>query len=256
MKVYSVQDTITELFLRMWNPDKPFYYTRYGDGDFEIMLGRSEMQHSADPDLARELLQLFHNQSPEHMLAVALHDNEPGMADGLFKAWTNPDYYTFVEKNSPPDACFYNAIALHYTAVFDPLHLRDLLKHIRARLRSRYFVGNAPIDPVQHLTGPLNGYVQSPYTNAYKKIDMLYEKLRVQLDRDALTRVGLPIILMACGMTSRALTNRLLLDKVPAHVIDLGSLVDFAIGNANRTWIRMAGTHQLPIILEDNDSRN
>lgn len=243
--VKTVRETLDALEAGL-RSDAPFYYTRYGDGDFEIMLGRSEMQHSADPELARELTELFRMREPGHLLAVALHQNEPGMVDGLFKAWTNPQYHEFVAANTPADAGpFYNAIAMHYAAVYDPLRLRALLDLMRPRLK--YFVGNAPIDKVQRLVGPITGYTRSTYTNAYREVDMLYNQLMLQIGGAE----EQPLILMAAGMTSRVLTKRLMEDKIDAQVIDLGSLVDYAIGNPNRTWIKMAGPNNLAILLED-----
>ena len=58
MKTIDMQETLNYLHKKLDSENK-VYYSRFGDGDFEIMKGKREMMHKYSPELAEELKESF-----------------------------------------------------------------------------------------------------------------------------------------------------------------------------------------------------
>jgi len=200
-------------------------YTRYGDGEMNIMLGEGGGGQDPDPALAAETRELFDwlADDYENLLGLAMHRDERGMTRALFKGWDNPVYDQFRVGRR-----FESAIALHYYAVFKPHLLRRLFDLIR--YRPKVLVTSLPgFDNVGHrldlLIGP-HQVVSVPAQNAYTNIDEWYGSLEEH-----------SLILFAAGPAKCAASLRILKSGRQVQVLDLGSIVDLAAGVASRSWI-------------------
>lgn len=225
-RVASTQETFWRLYHKLERGES-FVYSRFGDGDFEVMLGRGDMLHSPNPALAAELTELYADRSPHHLVSIAMHQPEPYMADGLFAPWDNPEYEQFKH-----DRYYDNAVALHATAVFRP----NVMQKMRALIyeRPKVFVGS---DSDANLERFLGEYyvVDTPHRDAYSSIDE-WAPAAIELAKEH------KLVIAAAGMATRALARRCL--EIPGiQFLDIGSLADYACGLPTRTWIKLALKH-------------
>lgn len=223
-EVATTAQTYWEVLTRL-KRGSPFAYTRYGDGEMEIMLGRGGGGQRPDEGLAAETRQLFENQDPANLIGLAMHQYEDGMR-GLFESWPNPEYEQFRQPRR-----FENALMPHYVLTFKPGLMQALMREIRAR--NPIHVGSENSADLKSSLN-WNAMVGIPSLDAYNHIDttamLVREAVRVSS--------GIPLVTLAAGPMKCALVRRLLEDKVPVQVIDLGSVVDLVLGVHSRTWIR------------------
>jgi hypothetical protein len=220
--VASTAMTMWRLRALLMAPHLPFAYTRFGDGELDLILGRGiAAGQPSHPQLVEEMRELWEMRREDGALnALATHDPEPGMTRELFLGWDNPAYSAF--KGRPMD----NAIALHYYAVFKPHVLRQFFDLIRDR-KKLVIMSDASLD-LMPLVGSYDLTIV-PAMDAYATIDQWYPHTR---DHD--------LILMACGAAKCAANLRLLREDRFVQSIDLGSLADYALGIESRSWITVA----------------
>jgi len=166
----------------------------------------------------------------ENLLGLAMHQNETGMVDGLFKAWDNPTYNKFKLMRR-----FENAVPLHYYAVFKPHLLRRMFDLIRDR--PKVLVGSFWTNNMVKMLGNFTP-VRIPNLDAYDTIDLWYPELEKH-----------DLILFAAGPSKCAASLRLLKSGRQVQVLDLGSLVDLAAAIPSRTWIRMTPIEARKVLL-------
>ena len=222
--MYSVASTRETYYILKDKLERrePFVYTRFGDGELDLIEGGVAAGQPYNPNLAADALALLRQTDPGHpgvMNALATHAPESGMEGGLFLGWTNPKYDQY------KTGMFDNAIALHYCAVFKPHLLRQLFDLIRAR--KKVLVTTHRGDPTA-LIGQ-HDLVLVPENDAYATIDQWYPHL-AEYD----------LILFAAGAAKCSANLRLLDSGRFVQSIDLGSLLDYALGIPSRTWISMA----------------
>ncbi len=200
----------------------PFVYTRFGDGELDLIDGGFAAGQPFNPNLAEDVSELLRAAGTDARIlnALATHDPEPGMEGGLFLGWTNPAYDRF--KSRP----YENAIALHYYAVFKPHLLRQFFDLMRDR--KKLVIMSDPLGDLLPLVGNYD-LLLVPGLDAHSTIDQWYPSL-----------AKYDLILMACGAAKCSANLRLLGEDRFVQSIDLGSLADFALGVESRTWIKMA----------------
>lgn len=223
-RVKTTAETYYTLMGRL-RANEPFVYTRYGDGELEIMLGGAGGGQLPNEALAKETWELFHLHSARNLLGLARHDDEPGMTKGLFEAWKDPKY-----KFSELPQVFENAVPLHYLAVFKPHLLAHLFQEIAPR--PKLYVGALEDPALKELLGEYT-HVRVPEYNAYDTIDEWYAVIEQLVP-------AYPLVLFAAGPAKCAAALRLLKSGAPVQAIDLGSVVDLLLGVQSRTWIKMA----------------
>lgn len=233
-KLFQVETTHAT-FAKICNAlytNRPFVYSRYGDGDFEVMCGRPDAQQSFSEALAVELEELFFHDVPNNLVGVCMHSQEPGMETGTLLAWDNPLYVDILNQYCATRV-FENAIPLHYYCMFRPLEMRHFL-HELAKVPNKVFVGNTSRELVEAVLGPVKHYVPVEYVDAYASIDQWWPEV------DKLTQEPMTVI-SAAGLSTRAMHRRLLLKGYEGQALDFGSVIDFLTGFENRTWICRAG---------------
>lgn len=212
---------------------RPFIYSRYGDGDLEVMLAkRPDMQQVYNEQLAAELLATFQNLAPHNLVGLCMHDPEPNMTPGMFQGWDNPMYVDWMNREYT-DRVFENAIALHYYCVFEPLLMRHFLFQMK-KVPNKVFVGNTSRELVEAIFGPVEHYIPTEYVDAYDGIAQWWPEV------DAATQQK-GLVIAATGLSTRAMNARLLAKGWDGQSLDFGSSIDFLTGNKNRTWIIRAG---------------
>lgn len=235
--VATTAQTYRELFGKL-ETGQPFVFSRFGDGDFEIMSGLADSYHAPNPRLAKEIHELYDTVHPYNMVANALHQLEDGMTAGLFAPWDNPKYMVWKQQRR-----FWNAIALHFYAVFRPAQLRALFDLHRDM--PKILVGPHTSDAIEAMIGR-HTLVQVPPSNAYDAIEHWMPELEQRLR----TTSVLPLVYTAAGIATRAAHLRLLKRSMPLQALDLGSLVDFADNRPTRTWIKLAPPSARRILLD------
>lgn len=206
----------------------PFVYTRFGDGEFEMMLGHDIPSHKQDANLAAEMRELYVDLDYDNLIGIAMHKAEPEMRPGLFAPWQNPEYDEFKIPR-----LFENAIALHFYAVFKPGVLRRLFDLIR--MEPKVFLGSTGGPKLERLIGEYTE-INIPSRDAYETIDEWYPKLE-----EAVRQLPAPkIVVASAGPAKCAVARRLLNSDMRVQFLDIGSVADFASSLATYTWIKIA----------------
>tara|TARA_Y100000034_G_C6849307_1_gene385110 strand:+ start:596 stop:1330 length:735 start_codon:yes stop_codon:yes gene_type:complete len=215
------------------------YYGRFGDGDFHIMNGKREKMHKWSPELQQELREAFAINDLCYIKgAMVNYPHEPGMVDGVFAPASNNteiEGWLLNNQNIHPDTTFDSHIMFHYISVFkQDLMLNFLNKYIRPK--KKMFIGCVDKQAIERLIGPIDYYVQVPNEDAYYSIEDWWLKVLENIDE-------VELCLPAAGMAGRVINKRLWnLDK-NIHSIDIGSVIDAAVGSPTRTWINKVGNH-------------
>jgi len=234
-KNFRVQSTY-ETFQTLYNAittARPFIYSRYGDGDFNVMVsGHDDSSQVASMPLAIELADLLIDESPNNLVGICMHEKEPGMEPGLLEGWDNPIFVDWVNEYCVGRE-FYNAIALHYYCICKSLDMRHFLFQLR-KVPNKIFVGSISRELVESVLGPLEHYIPTEDVDCYNNIEQWWPEVAAATSKSGL-------VIGAAGLSTRAMNQRLLVAGFEGQSLDLGSTLDFLIGNENRTWITMAG---------------
>jgi len=215
---------------------KKVYYSRFGDGDIFIIMGRSQANHEYSEILAEELRQSLSIEHPQFLRGLLVNSpHERGTTKGLFEQYYyNDEMQDFIIENfnfSLP-AVFESSVFPNYYSVFKPVEMNRFLdKYIRPQ--KKMFIGSVPEPEIRKLLGDIQYYVQIPRKNAYATMDTWWPEILKNLD-------SVDLVLPAAGMATRVISKRLWnLDK-EVHCIDLGSIVDAVSSfTASRKWIKL-----------------
>lgn len=215
---------------------KKVYYSRFGDGDIFIMMGRSQANHEYSKNLAEEIRQSLSVKHPQYLRGLQInYPHEKGMTKGLFERYYyNDEMRDFVVETLKlsSSVIFESGWFPNYYSVFKPSDMNRFLDQY-IRPRKKMFIGSVPEPEIQKLFGHIDYYVQIPRKNAYATIDQWWPEILRDVDH-------VELVLPAAGMATRVITKRLWeLDK-KIHCIDLGSIVD-AVSSfpSSRKWIKL-----------------
>ncbi len=244
LKSRSTIETYQTLCDLMDNSSK-VYYSRFGDGDLFIMMGRNQANHDYSEKLAAELRASLTIEHPQFLKGLPVNfPKEKGMTKGLFEwFYFNDELAGFVIKNIPLKfpAVFESSWFPNYFSVFKPAELSQFLDRF-VRPKKKMFIGSVPLEDIQKLYGKIDFYVQLPRKNAYSTIDSWWPEILRNID-------SVDVVLPAAGMATRVITKRLWDLNKEVHCLDLGSIVDAVSSFApSRKWIKLKG-HVLNRIL-------
>ena len=236
MKTKPTQETYNHLINLLDNNSK-VYYSRFGDGDFYIMNGKREKMHKFSPELRDELIESFSIKDPLYVKgAMVNYPLEPGMSHGVFAPATdNSQIEDWLLNNQKinPNTIFDSHIMFHYISVFkQDIMIKFLNNYIRPK--KKMFIGSVDKDKIEKLVGKIDYYVQVPERDAYYNIDEWWSKILENIDK-------VELCLPAAGMAGRVINKRLWELNKNLHSIDLGSVIDAAVGSSTRTWIDKVG---------------
>jgi hypothetical protein len=236
MRTKTTTETYNHLINLLDNNSK-VYYGRFGDGDFYIMNGRREKMHKWSPELQQELRDAFTIEDVCYIRgAMVNYPKEPGMAPGVFEPPPgNAEIENWLLNNQKihPNTIFDSHIMFHYISVFkQDLMVNFLNKYIRPK--KKMFIGCVEQEKIEQLVGKIDYYIQVPERDAYYSIGEWWPKVLENIDK-------VELCLPAAGMAGRVINKRLWKLNKNLHSIDLGSVIDAAVGSSTRTWIDKVG---------------
>jgi len=243
-----ISKSTTETYQTLCNllrTNKKVYYSRFGDGDLFIMMGRNQANHDYSEELAAELRASLTVEHPQFLKGLPVNfPKERGMTKGLFEwFYFNDELAEFVIKKIPLTypAVFESSWFPNYYSVFKPVDLSQFMDWF-IRPRKKMFIGSVPPEDIQKLYGKIDCYVQLPRKNAYSTIDTWWPEILRNID-------SVEVVLPAAGMATRVIAKRLWDLNKEVHCLDLGSIVDAVSSFApSRKWIKLKG-HVLNRIL-------
>lgn len=231
MKNIEMQETLNILYEKLDSKEKVFY-CRFGDGDFEIMNGKKEMMHKYSPELQRELKEAFTIQDDDYIRGVMV--NEPTF-NGYELVHHPPNKWNDtialiqnIDKNFK-ESTFYSHVILTYMAVHEQEIFKDFLDNF-IRPKKKLFIGSVDKNEIEKLVGKIDYYVEVPKRDAYYHIDEWYPKILECID-------DVELVIPTAGMAGRVVQKRLWELNKSVQSIELGSIVDAAVGKHTRSWI-------------------
>lgn len=236
MKVKTTTETYSHL-CELLDTSRKVYYSRFGDGDFNIMRGVREKLHEYSDELSRELIEAFLIDDVYYVRGAMLdYPHEPGMRRGIFSPPDDIMINKLYLKNIlhlDESVLFDSHIMFHYISVFrQDLMYSFLEKYIRPK--RKMFIGSVPEPQIKRLIGNVDYYVEVPKRNAYYSINEWYPHILQNID-------DVELCIPAAGMAGRVINKRLWQLEKEIHSIDLGSVIDAACNITTRTWIKHVG---------------
>jgi len=224
------------------NISKTVYYTRFGDGDLNLMNDDIDQRHRHSYELSCELCESFSIKHPFYMIAASAgYPKEHGMSPGMFiegsTAGKNIDEFKWKAMNITSNIEFYNPIVFHYLSVYNKKSLKSFFKNY-IRDKKTMYIGCNNKDSMELIYGDIDFYVETPSYDAYYSIDRWWPDVIKSASK-------CEVILPSAGVASRVIAKRLWEEGVDAHVIDIGSLNDAIDDNVSRTWIMIAGIDKI-----------
>jgi len=244
LRAKSTDETYQTL-CRLLESEKKVYYSRFGDGDLFIMMGRNQANHDYSEGLAAELRESIQIENPNFLKGLPVNfPREKWMTKGLFERfYFNDELAEFVIKNIPVSlpVTFESSWFPNYYSVFKPEDLSQFLDRF-VRPGKKMFIGSVPIEDIQKLYGKIDYYIQVPRRNAYSEIDKWWPEILKNID-------SVEVVLPSAGMATRVITKRLWKLNKEVHCLDFGSVIDAVSSFApSRKWIKLKG-HVLNRIL-------
>ena len=234
----TTHDTFWEIANNIMD-NKPFYYVRFGDGEFMVMDRKPIPQcEEVIERQSKEMEKSFDIADKAYMKAVALLplEQEYGMEKGVFWEIGYHEYILKVlEKFKWPSGCSYpNQIALHYYAKFRGKIFNEFI-NCTIKPRTKLFIGSYNADDLIPVLGNFfNTSIRTARKCAYKEIDTYMDRLYLALGGTQ----SQYMIISACGVVSNIIAKRLW-NKGYRDItfLDFGSLVDYMAGNKIRAWM-------------------
>ncbi len=232
--VHSIDTTCDSISKNFCGKDRKFFL-RFGDGDFLIMSNQGrDSFHEFSVELRDELIESFSIEDKSYMISSSIGMvNEGRMRKGLFATFDYDDRLRDISKSLKPGQTLYNAIALAYKSVFDPVWFIDFLNGCVRNKRVLFIggksvCGNSLINSVFNV----NYEISFPDSDAYNELAEKYDSIKEQCD-------NFDIVVCAIGMGTRVLAKRLWKDNVNVQFLDIGSIVDALCEIKTRTWIKL-----------------
>ena len=217
--------------------NKKVYYPRFGDADIFIMNGRDAKNHKYSPALSQELIEAFNIDDPLYMIGAPVnHQNEPGMEHGVLAKFTY-DHALIKMINGNKDIrikeeyLFESAIAIHYLSIYNQELVNKFLDEF-VRNKKKMVIANCTQEQAESIFGKIDHYVRVPARFAYDTIDEWYPLIEANID-------DVEVCLPFAGQAGRVIMKRLWMAEKDIHCVDLGSIIDAALGLGTRQWIRM-----------------
>lgn len=239
--MYSPEETLRLLISKLAKRHSGSYL-RFGDGDMFMAAGKNDKFQQVDLRLSKLLTLALKGSADVYDIAAPFHSGKidtlsEGMGPGLFEfEWPKVRglLSQFSELRESDDLGeILSPVALHWTAIHRPHLAIAILQIIKVNLVA--FIGN--VQQEGKLFSTLFGtpaLVRTPTRNAFEEYDSILEKSYEILRKGA--KSG--IVVIAAGVTGRALAVELHTRFPMYYYFDFGSLLDALYGLDTRTWIR------------------
>jgi hypothetical protein len=231
---------------QLFRGSKRAFYSRFGDGDITIMMGKSQKLHQFSTSLQAEMKEAFEIESPLYCKGLAVnYPRERGMVRGILAPFRidaqlqNFLLSTFDLSNRPR---FESAVFLHYLAIFHPAKAHAFLDEF-IRPKRKLFIGSIPREKIEKLIGPVTCYVATPERDSYYTMESWWPEVMKCIQQ-------VDLVVPATGMATRVINKRLWNSGVEVQSFDIGSLVDAVDLLPTRKWIRLAGHRAKRVLLD------
>jgi hypothetical protein len=229
----------------LFRKNRRAFYSRFGDGDIYIMMGRDQKLHHFCLPLQREMIESFSINSPQYLKGLAVnYPQERGMVRGILGAHRvdrELQNFLLTKFDLATQPRFESAVFLHYLALFHPSMASAFLDEF-IRPKKKLFIGAVSRKQIEKLVGPVDYYVQTAERDSYSQIDHWWpEVLRLAKHVE--------LVIPATGMSTRIINKRLWNTGLEIQSFDIGSLVDAVELLPTRKWIRLAGHRAKKILL-------
>ena len=210
--------TPIRIFTDMLAAGTPFSFSRWNDGQWNMVLGKTEGTTGDGHAYAKVI--------GDHLTSILLSGPEymMGMQNLSIKGKRGERVVSWVRKNLP-SMKWYDADAIHHASMRGELRgLIDLLDKKRVVVLGPEHMRELPF---------CNGFVPIPPTDAFYARDELYDELGALLDDEP------TIVSMSAGWTTNVLIDQL--HKVHGGVhtfIDMGSVWDPYVGVFSRGYMK------------------
>ena len=247
----STIDTF-QLLSNRFAQGKRTFYTRFGDGDLYLLMGKSYRNHSYNELIRKEMEESILIDDPSYVKAMCVnYDLDPGMENGLFTWYPdNDEMANFLSRTYAPDKSweFEHHFTFPYYAVFRRDEFVDFFdKHIRSK--KKLFVGGVHRHVAEKLFGPIDEYIQTPMKNAYGEIDSWWPKVL-----EAASKVDL--VIPTAGAASKIINKRLWEANYEGDSVDVGALIDWVNGRRSRKWIKLLGHRINDVLSPESQDRS
>ena len=231
MKTIDMRDTLNYLYEKLDSESK-VYYSRFGDGDFEIMKGKREMMHRYSPELAEELRESFGILDDNYIRGTMFNEPTYNGRELVHQSPDNfKDLFGFIQNNYENfnDFILYSHVLLTYIFIHEQDIFLDFMNNF-IRPKRKLFIGSIKKSSIERLVGEVHHLVETPSRDAYYNIEDWWPKVLGCID-------DVDLVLPAAGMAGRVVQKRLWnLDK-NVHSIELGSMVDTVDDLNTRSWM-------------------
>jgi hypothetical protein len=225
-------DKSFEVVKKALDSSKKVYVSRFGDGEYNGIVGAGSQHHDYNPELAKELDHCIHVDDPNFLIGVGCNfPVEDGMFPGIFyPPPRNNDFTLYLEKEFKGKS-FFNAVFFSYLSVYrQDEFIKFLDKYIRPK--SKVYIGPLEKEIVEKCLGEIKYFIKVPRKNAYSTINDWYPQLKEYCKE-------VEVVLPFTGVCTEALHSRMWKDNLEVQSIDIGSFIDGIFFPSNRKWVRL-----------------
>ena len=237
IKMNDLQVTFNKLY-NLLSTEKKVYYTRFGDGEFNFMADKGQcINHTESPELKKELIESFIIDDPKYIRGVMI--KEPIFNGHQLKVRQNSEdelmAINFIESilDGKDEVVFDSHVLLTYLAMSKQSVMIDFLDRF-IRPKKKIFIGSVDKDKIEKMVGKIDYYIEVPIYNAYYSMDEWWPKVLNHID-------DVELVLPTAGPAGNVVCGRLWNLNKDVHCIELGSIVDAAVGLLSRSPYRNAG---------------
>lgn len=249
MNVLGVSDSLKLITQSMDSTDSVFF-TRFGDNDVMQMSGSDQSGKSLlgrkmggnrtiwSPELQKEITDSFNIDSKHYFVGLSGdYPKEEGMKKGLFEPFQYKQalinkVYRLTNRRE-----FLNPVLFHYLITFKPSIFDGFCKNYLKPAKTM-FIGSVQKKTAEKILGPIDYYIESPRSNAYSNMGMIWHQVVENLH-------DVDLVIPNCGQATRAIQHRIWEHNRNVWSLDLGSIFDPLEGRNSRTCWRMAGNRIL-----------
>ncbi|MGY6649906.1 GT-D fold domain-containing glycosyltransferase [Wenyingzhuangia sp. IMCC45574] len=243
-KVMSINDSFSEMVNR-FKENKPFYFVRFGDGEFKTLMGHNHRNYVFNPGLAKELQESFTIDHKDYLISLPInYPFDEYWAQGVYKRfnWQDDMVKLMAERSLKFKSLYHNPCIIHCKLVRKPKELKSFLEE-QIRPKKKMFIGGASKEDAEKLFGKIDYYVQTPFKSAYEEIDLWWPSVE-KYARDV------DLIIPSIGSSSNVVATRLWNAGVRCFVVDFGSIIDAVGLKKTRGWIKRQG-HKIEKVLPE-----
>lgn len=246
MKYVSSVDTIRKL-IECIDKQEPAIYLRFGDGDFNLMRGATDMLSGSSPEMIESYSKTMKYLSKDTMNSVNFHCKELNTLEEGMKPGIHENVYSSVckfiegiQRYIPGIDTLYSAVAAHHVLVYHPDVYIDLLQRIKEN-NSTIFLGNKDFDKSQLecFFGNIS-CISANGNNSFNERERLWKEFD-----DVISNVkDYTIVILALGCGGRAMSHSFI-ESIHTYgkkvlFFDIGSSIDALMGHFHtRAWIEM-----------------